>query len=134
MGNPVEPNGYDLGNPCVACLGDNTPERMLCIFSGITACPLLGGTPNGSFILTQNTPCSWRGETNRWVVVYIAKAGLPGIDSILTVGDKLWPGNAFDGINIDPCVMSFNSFLVLPHCGFSTCYGGSGNLLYGPGI
>lgn len=132
MGNPVEPNGYDLGDPCPACWADKTPKRVLAIVVGVQKCPFRIVDVNGSIVLLQILACQWKAIVDGITYHYVASTG--GVpESSFIIIDAV--ATYFQSLSLTPCITAFNNFNTVAQCGpINHGYGGSVALLYGPGI
>lgn len=132
MGAPVAPNGYELGTACTQCLGSATPKRFLAIVQGITKCPFRDDPPNGFYILSQISACSWKYDDGTWSIIYYSY--WPAVpDSNITILKS--PGWNYFTASASICAVSFTNVWTLPQCGGMIAgYGGTVRLIYGPGI
>jgi len=132
MGNPIEPNGYDLGVPCPGCWGMKTPERFLAVIEGVNKCDPLQTNINGFWILDQNQACIWQGTANGIDLIYNAFFAVANASYFNALSGPFW---YFSSVRAPVCTLTFESGIVAGDCGMVfRNYGGTVNLLYGPGI
>ena len=132
MGNPIEPNGYDLGVPCPGCWGMKTPERFLAIIQDVKKCHPLEININGFWVLEQTHACIWKGTANGIDLVYNAFFAVANSSYFNANFGHLW---FFSSVRAPVCTLTFESGITELDCGLDfKSYGGTVNLLYGPGI
>lgn len=133
MGIVPDPNGYELGIPCVSCWNLKTPKYFLAVVTGVKKCPGQTASPNGFVLMGQVAACRWEGDLGFFTCIYQAIAPFPPGGSAFNIGTPF--GTWFAGSNIDICKTVFSNDHRAIDCDPDLHgFGGSVGLYYGPGI
>jgi len=134
---------YEAGNLCSVCWGagktfpdSDTPKRVKATFTGITNCSGVTADPNGSYILTQTSPCIFILSAGGINIIWDIHAFIGGQwKTNITMALAPYGPNFFRGSD-SLCSVSIANELIAGQCALNQAsgYGGQCAISWGPEI